>query len=156
MAGAALGDVHAFVSHSWRDDGSAKYDCLHEWAEEVVAALEPDDEVELDRDHLTWKQFARLGDGLHEVVKVVKQSRAPDPAGEPLGDPEPLRAAALAEAAGCTFEVHEQSTRDRVEQHAAKLNAAAEAFLACAVPADLLDRPFEPERPQGFYDLALT
>ena len=29
---AKLGECHAFVSHSWSDDGEAKYDRLHEWA----------------------------------------------------------------------------------------------------------------------------
>ena len=29
---ATLGSVHAFASHSWSDDGSAKFDQLHEWA----------------------------------------------------------------------------------------------------------------------------
>ena len=29
---AKLGECHAFVSHSWSDDGDAKYDRLHEWA----------------------------------------------------------------------------------------------------------------------------
>ena len=29
---AALGTVQAFVSHSWSDDGAAKFDALHQWA----------------------------------------------------------------------------------------------------------------------------
>lgn len=29
---AKLGEVHAFMSHSWSDDGSRKFDALHEWA----------------------------------------------------------------------------------------------------------------------------
>ena len=32
---AKLGEVHAFVSHSWSDDGILKYDKLHEWAHEL-------------------------------------------------------------------------------------------------------------------------
>ena len=27
-----MGEVHAFASHSWSDDGNLKYDRLHEWA----------------------------------------------------------------------------------------------------------------------------
>ena len=38
---AKLGDVAAFVSHSWSDSGSAKYDRLHEWSEE--AQMVPED-----------------------------------------------------------------------------------------------------------------
>ena len=29
---AKLDEVHAFASHSWSDDGNAKYDALHDWA----------------------------------------------------------------------------------------------------------------------------
>ena len=29
---ASLGEVDAFASHSWSDDGNAKFDRLHEWA----------------------------------------------------------------------------------------------------------------------------
>ena len=32
---AKLGEVHAFMSHSWSDDGNAKYNKLHEWAREL-------------------------------------------------------------------------------------------------------------------------
>lgn len=31
---AQFGEIHAFMSHSWSDDGNAKYDKLHEWAKE--------------------------------------------------------------------------------------------------------------------------
>ena len=37
---AQLGDVHAFASHSWSDDGSIKYDKMNEWADEVRKAEE--------------------------------------------------------------------------------------------------------------------
>ena len=33
---ARLGDVGAFISHSWSDDGDAKFDRLHEWKAEVA------------------------------------------------------------------------------------------------------------------------
>ena len=39
-----LGEVHAFVSHSWSDDGTLKYDMLHEWAHELGG----------DDDKLVW------------------------------------------------------------------------------------------------------
>ena len=32
---ATLGNVHAFVSHSWSDDGDVKFDKLQEWAKEM-------------------------------------------------------------------------------------------------------------------------
>lgn len=32
---ATLGHVHAFVSHSWSDDGNVKFDKLQEWAQEM-------------------------------------------------------------------------------------------------------------------------
>ena len=38
---AAIGAVHAFVSHSWSDAGGAKFDRLHEWA----AALEGEEQT---------------------------------------------------------------------------------------------------------------
>ena len=41
---AKLGEVHAFVSHSWSDDGTLKYDKLHEWARELGG----------DDDKLVW------------------------------------------------------------------------------------------------------
>ena len=28
----SLGEVHGFISHSWRDDGAAKWTKLQEWA----------------------------------------------------------------------------------------------------------------------------
>ena len=34
---AALGECDAFMSHSWADDGVAKFKCLHEWASEAAA-----------------------------------------------------------------------------------------------------------------------
>ena len=41
---AKLGDVHAFASHSWSDDGNLKYEKLHEWAHELGG----------DGDKLVW------------------------------------------------------------------------------------------------------
>ena len=35
---ARLGECSAFLSHSWSDDGVAKYAALHEWAEEAKIA----------------------------------------------------------------------------------------------------------------------
>ena len=46
---AKLGDVSAFVSHSWSDSGTAKYDRLYEWSEE--APMVPEDHP--DRANLT-------------------------------------------------------------------------------------------------------
>lgn len=37
---AALGDVHAFMSHSWNDDGAVKYDRLQEYAKSKGGATE--------------------------------------------------------------------------------------------------------------------
>ena len=44
---AKLGDVAAFVSHSWSDSGSAKYDRLQEWSEE--AQMVPEDHPDRER-----------------------------------------------------------------------------------------------------------
>lgn len=47
---ADLGEVEAFLSHSWHDDGSAKFDRLREWAvdEKLV-------------DELVWLEYLRSG-----------------------------------------------------------------------------------------------
>ena len=45
---AALGEVDAFASHSWSDEGGAKFDALHEWAKELRRGgrrSEPDADV---------------------------------------------------------------------------------------------------------------
>ena len=41
---AKLGEVHAFMSHSWSDDGKLKYERLHVWARELGG----------DDDKLVW------------------------------------------------------------------------------------------------------
>ena len=41
---AKLGQVHAFMSHSWSDDGRLKHEKLHEWARELGG----------DDDKLVW------------------------------------------------------------------------------------------------------
>ena len=53
---AKLGDVAAFVSHSWSDAGSAKYDRLHEWSEEAQMVPEdhPDRERLMKQGPLLW------------------------------------------------------------------------------------------------------
>ena len=48
-ASAELGAVHAFVSHSWSDDGAAKYERMHAWA----GALPVD-----KADVLLWLEYA--------------------------------------------------------------------------------------------------
>jgi len=51
---AELGSVDAFMSHSWSDEGSAKFDALHEWASgETAHALH-------DADVLIWLDKACL------------------------------------------------------------------------------------------------
>ena len=52
---AELGAVDAFMSHSWSDDGSAKFDSLHEWA----AALCEEGKGRLGADVLIWLDKVR-------------------------------------------------------------------------------------------------
>ena len=46
---AVLGEVDAFMSHSWSDDGKLKYERLHEWTRELGG----------DRDVQIWLDKAR-------------------------------------------------------------------------------------------------
>ena len=48
---ATLGEVHAFMSHSWSDDGRAKYEKLHEWARELGTG---------DKETLIWLDKVRV------------------------------------------------------------------------------------------------
>jgi hypothetical protein len=50
---AELGNVDAFASHSWSDDGGAKFDGIHEWASELGKDGEEATE-KLDFDVLIW------------------------------------------------------------------------------------------------------
>ena len=49
---AALGECDAFMSHSWADDGEAKFKCLHEWASEAAANTIWLDKACIDQDDI--------------------------------------------------------------------------------------------------------
>jgi hypothetical protein len=70
--GPKFGEVDAFISHSWSDDGVAKFECLEEWAEETKAKTGEEVTIWLDKACLDQRDIQASLAGLPVFISGCK------------------------------------------------------------------------------------